>query len=45
MLIQNAAEIKKDNPSSYYKVIGKVGVVDLLEFSNVKELAMVRCLP
>ena len=26
MLIQNAAEIKKDNPSTYYKVIGKVGV-------------------
>ena len=26
MLISNAAEIKKDNPSIYYKVIGKVGV-------------------
>ena len=26
MLIQNSAEIKQDNPSKYYKVIGKEGV-------------------
>ena len=26
MLIQNAADIKQDNPSKYYKVVGKEGV-------------------
>ena len=26
MMIQNAAVIKKDNPSKYYKVVGKEGV-------------------
>ena len=26
MLISNAADIKQDNPSKYYKVVGKEGV-------------------
>ena len=38
MMIQNAAVIKKDNPSKYYKVVGKEGVGGFTRVFRVEKL-------